>query len=192
MVKLHVFVAFVVIAVGCLLLGMGVGMLIERNNTVQASEPCTKQSVITQHNSPEQAELRSDKDRRNGLIASAVSSFNFYKSELSRLKSANADQTADSAASTAQFVYHFGESLDDLRTQIEVNQLTQQEVGFTSYEVKKLQKEVYQETSRRIGVVKKLGTTNMCLWEGGCFGSKTEIAATSQELRREILHLSKS
>lgn len=124
-------------------------------------------------------------------IRATVSSFAFYKNELKRAKSLPTPTDADSAAGITQYLYRLDDQLENVLKDVQTNQLKENEIGFTQSDVRLVQKRALMETLRSIRVIKRFGTTNRCIYEGGCFGSKSEIDSTIKGVRQDLQHLAK-
>ncbi len=116
-------------------------------------------------------------------MLNVVQRFAHYKSELARSKDFGPPKDVEEAAENAQFTYKLIDYMTRIKTDIEKYQLSSMEIGFTKGELKNSIRDAHLTTIEQLKVVDRFGTTNRCLWEGGCFSTKQDIKNTSQTIK---------
>jgi hypothetical protein len=129
---------------------------------------------------------------RDAAIVSAVQRFAYFKSELARYKQFDYPKNAEEAAGNVQFVFKMKESLDNLKADIERNQFSSLQIGYSKGQLNALRKDLYTETIRQIDILSRIGTTNRCIGEGGCFGSQAEIRQTRLGVKKLIAQINQT
>lgn len=184
---------FIASLVGCLIVGIVMGVFLHSklggdsrdNSPVIVAVPNSAPQVnYEKHDQAKLEEMQNQQD--------TLEKFEYFSGEAKRAKEFDYPKNAEEAAGNVQFTYRLIGQLEDLQTDVEANQFTRFQVGFTKAELRKLIKDTYRTTLRQIDTLHRVGPTNRCIWEGGCFTTRKEIRKTRAELLKDLAQFSQS
>ncbi len=180
-------VAIVSILVG--LASFGIGTYFSNLFESETALPCPEQvkSVVPIKQNQVNYDRPAHKSRPE-IIAQFVGTWNRTRDEYNYLSKFEA-KTPDSFGGEIQALYRVGEKFSELRNVMEVNQLTSTEVGVSHQQLRRHEALIYRRTLDAVYKLQKMGGTNRCLFEGGCFDTPEHIRRIDSHITGLVLEL---
>lgn len=125
---------------------------------------------------------------RSSVIADFVGQWNRTREEYNRLSKFEA-KDPDSFGGEIQALYRVGENFSELRKTMEINQLTPTEVGVSHQQLRRHEAIAYRRTLDAVYKLQKMGGTNRCIFEGGCFDTPEHIRRVDSHITGLVLEL---
>lgn len=155
----------------------------DRSSTVSAAYAKTPCPVATAATKTEVPEVKSPNNIRKDKIVDSILQFMNSKTEIEVTSKMAIPLDIDEYAQMIRGSYQISGRLDDVIRDIEVNQIRENEIGFNTGDVRKVQKAAIKQTLQMIRQLRKKGTTNVCIYEGACFSTKAEIDEIIKDLQ---------